>query len=525
MFVHNDNSETDNSETKRTSIRRNTFVVGVLLGSLMLGIATAAVVQPLLTDLQPTQKATTEPSVSGLPTVSFLSNREDTGIESTLIRVSAPQTTPALNTMTTPAIAQAVVAERTKWSAAIDASGLPAYEVEVIETSDHEILRNRRIWLDPLLTCSQNAEPWDVVSLFVAHLRLEKIAGQFATVVEFADGTKKSHYQLVAQSGEPKLYPIDSAPHRMEQILRREFLLEKHFDTAAFGRFFAIAELWSCDKSLNSAFVWKNPATEKFEPFATAEGPSRWPANRVLAIQEEGHIPLLQFAEINEAYVKSLEQITTPSYLAKLRDELKSVWQPIHNVARNEVSNPTTPDTWSVVGERAEMLQRLLNIDALGVGSYYIERSENAAQQRVLNADLRNCMKLPIEIREFKLTVLTPEKPIDHLITFQQQRLLPRDWSGASSWSLNVALANEIDASQIQSIVAVCRLTGSQHWHDVPLQRLAHRRHDTDGRPHVENVDSVLEQHAPLSNVNQRLNKLPAAPRGEPLGSAHDGQW
>ena len=503
MFIHN-----NTSESKRPSRRRSSFVIAVLLASLMLGAATAAIVQPLF-KTKPQVVATLPLRPDNIPQlpVLHLSAIQDGSEETNSANQENTYFNIELSTSPT-AIAKANISPLRNWQDEMRSSGSKSFAIDIDSSTltpratltsaatqqfdNNSILSSPHLRLDPI-----DPIDWDCASLFMAHLQLEGISHDKSEVVLLqgrADGGISSRdgvWMLNQRKGNFDSAASVITPH----VTKNNESVSNYFDADKWGKVLAIAELWSRDRLLSDGlFVQYDSASKKYLPHATFTNATRRPSNRVLAIQHQWCRDLLQSPEINSAYVRYLDKFHSNEYLENLKTKLTPAWYAIHEQLLSNNPNYTPQNVWSAIEQRATMIRRLLDIKALALGSYSIDSTNQYQTQSSLTVRVRNCMKLAIEIKELKTTTLTGKEAVDQVIAIPIQRLEPRTFSNSNTKFQQLIESGGVQSS-LQSVAVVARLVGSELWHEIPLQPMAYQWSQSLGRPRVEKIDDVLKQH------------------------------
>jgi hypothetical protein len=165
------------------------------------------------------------------------------------------------------------------------------------------------------------------------------------------------------------------------------------FDVALYGRFLALADLWSATEgtSLINLRYYYNPSTTQLEPIgfnANALG-----SDKRLSAAVTYNDPRLQAAYAEEAL-----RVSQPEYLDQLQSELGPEWRRLQQALSSESSEFQPP--WDALRKRQEGIQLALN-PVQPVFAYL--GSPAIAMSGTMRIDVANILNLPVEIIGFDI--------------------------------------------------------------------------------------------------------------------------
>lgn len=181
-------------------------------------------------------------------------------------------------------------------------------------------------------------------------------------------------------------------------------------DEELWGKYFAITDLWAGGHGVDwiNTMYYYNPVTGLLEPIAF-DGFVFHPSftRRQLAYPFSDS-PLFDNPGVQKAYVETLERITTPEYIAGLKDQFGAQLEDYYDLLVKEYEGvdyeefrrfegPPLELPWGDLEKRAELLARNLNPAQPVRGNYHLVEREG---ETYLKVDLMNLMVLPVQIQE-----------------------------------------------------------------------------------------------------------------------------
>jgi hypothetical protein len=244
------------------------------------------------------------------------------------------------------------------------------------------------------------------------------------------------------------------------------------FDTAQYGRFLALVDLWGATDgiSLVNLRYYYNPQTDRLEPIGFNGNPlnSQSPDGGRLSLNATYNDPGLQ-----TVYVQTARRVSRDDYLEQLQIDLNDELSALQQSLRIEVSHPLP---WEALGQRQLQMQSSLN-PVQQVFAYL--GSPALAMSATIQIDVANVLNLPVEILGFDVGGATfleadPEwvqNNPDDLLMLQNERVILRASVNGNSGALGyvrfhlplteiMKLDRELDTMREPGIQVATRILG-----------------------------------------------------------------
>ena len=197
-----------------------------------------------------------------------------------------------------------------------------------------------------------------------------------------------------------------SAAELLYSYNRGEISADQVLDEELWGRYYAITDLWAAGHATtwhNQRFYY-NPVSGLLEPIAY-DGlalPLRYQTNETAELFS--HTPFFNTPGVQKAYIETLERITTPEYLAMLRnefgDELGEYYSLLIKEYQKSPDQPLLQLPWENLDFRIDLLSRNLNPKQPIRGNYRVVEKEG---ETFIQLDLVNLMIVPVQINDLLL--------------------------------------------------------------------------------------------------------------------------
>ena len=200
---------------------------------------------------------------------------------------------------------------------------------------------------------------------------------------------------------------LASASELLYSYNRGELSANQILDEELWGKYYAITDLWAAGHSTiwhNQRFYY-NPVTGLLEPVAF-DGlalPQKYKNNKLAHLFELE--PFFNTPGVQKAYIETLERITTPEYIAMLRNEFGDELGNYYELLTEEYENKTLSDNllaelqlpWDGLALRSDFFGRHLNPDQPIRGNYHLVEKNG---ETFIQLDLVNMMIVPVELGE-----------------------------------------------------------------------------------------------------------------------------
>ncbi len=176
-------------------------------------------------------------------------------------------------------------------------------------------------------------------------------------------------------------------------------------DEELWGKYYAITDLWAAGHATlwhNQRFYY-NPVTGLLEPVAF-DGlalPLKYKSGELANLFSVE--PLFNTPGVQKAYIETLERITTPEYIAMLKNEFGEELGMYYSLLVDEYKNRNSSDDsllqlpWDTLNLRADLLSRNLDPAQPIRGNYRFVEKEG---ETFIQLDLVNLMIVPVQINE-----------------------------------------------------------------------------------------------------------------------------
>lgn len=302
----------------------------------------------------------------------------------------------------------------------------------------------------------------------------------------------------------------ETAVSRLRAFQKGELKASEVFDVKKLGKFFAITDLWAAEHGTawhNIRFYY-NPVTTLLEPIAYDANPLTYFKVDVATFPYS--IPsMFEDAEVQEAYLREVELLTNPQYLADLKEDLEPQFLVFQNALSKEYDSGLDAP-WERLETRRTMLEiNLIPENALrgGFQKVWVDG------KKYLQVDLINQMILPVQARNlivdgnvipfsndwfeqinswvyleagYDLPTLRP----GHEVIYEPYRfLVPYEWQ------------NQVEESTIQ--IEVNLLGGSQTALVQLVEKIIPQGVEENPRPVQPTLQDFLADHPYISRIDE----------------------
>ncbi len=191
----------------------------------------------------------------------------------------------------------------------------------------------------------------------------------------------------------------------MYSFNRGEIGADQVLDEELWGRYYAITDLWAAGHAAiwhNQRFYY-NPVTGLLEPIAF-DGlalPLKYKSNELAHLLSLE--PFFNTPGVQKAYIETLERITTPEYMAMLKNEFGEELGMYYSLLVEEYKNKNLSEQsllklpWEILNLRSDLLSRNLNPAQPIRGNYRLVEIEG---ESFIQLDLVNLMIVPVQISQ-----------------------------------------------------------------------------------------------------------------------------
>ncbi len=253
-------------------------------------------------------------------------------------------------------------------------------------------------------------------------------------------------------------------------------------DEELWGKYYAITDLWAAGHATlwhNQRFYY-NPVTGLLEPVAF-DGlalPLKYKSGELANLFSVE--PLFNTPSVQKAYIETLERITTPEYIAMLKNEFGEELGTYYSLLVDEYKTRNSSDDsllqlpWDTLNLRADLLSRNLEPAQPIRGNYHFVEKEG---ETFIQLDLVNLMIVPVQINE--------------LLIGENEQQFEQEWC-----------ADDICQTEIVEGVDKVVLLPSKDNNFIPVSFLLPAGNFDEELMSTENVDLLVNLYGGSENFN-----------------------
>ncbi|MCH8820817.1 MAG: hypothetical protein IIB03_10950, partial [Acidobacteria bacterium] len=177
------------------------------------------------------------------------------------------------------------------------------------------------------------------------------------------------------------------------------------FDVELMGRFLAVSELWDTWHAVGwrQLRFYFNPITARLEPVGfDAQPPSSSSSNTLVAFNEGLIEDLVLDPMISEPYVRELDRMSSPDYLAELKEKISSEYDDLSEILFGELGYLPTP--WESIERRQRAIRNSISPSINVFGSIVDGPTDLESESgKAVSVEVRNLLALPVEVLGFRI--------------------------------------------------------------------------------------------------------------------------
>lgn len=326
------------------------------------------------------------------------------------------------------------------------------------------------------------------------------------------------------QSGKIEASPELSSDRDVAvELLRRfnegELPASRVFKVDLLARFVAISELWSASHGLishNLRFYY-DPVEGLLEPIGF-DGNALGTVRPGLTGPDKPWVgTALRDPIFAREYVRELNRISKKTYVRSLREALEEDWQTTAASLRVEWPDHDL-DPWSKLERRRTHIRKMLELEGPVVGRVFPSLLSPTSSPRenpvaaTAIAEVRNTMKVPIEVLGFRsdhLGFLPVSENGEPAVLARRED--PFNFAPQPGRPDIGRFALSQSPAELEGLVVVCRLLGSERESSVPLDVLETAIPEEGSLPESEDPEDLTRRHPFLTVVegSHRFDVLP----------------